>query len=338
MYEPSIEQPWLHSTLDFDRHRIWNQGDVTAFVSFDEFDFCSSRARPHYFQKIADLPEQSEGTGPQFRRNECIDWRRDLLFVKGPDYVVIRDDVEDPVDGMSSGWTLQVLASEAAVAAPQARFVGQHGVDVAVLLAEPPTAELTTSTWGHDGKPAPQWVSEHPMPPMAETQIALHTTAPVDGDYLAVMAPFPHGSAPPVLSSPGPGIVQVGNHDLEDTIVFLPATEKIDLAGASFNGRVGLIRQAAGERVAFIAEGSSVRMESGEFVIPGPAVVRALAEHWTILTRGSARRASVRLLDLSRRIGQITLDDHQIAGLSVGKSSAGFDIPAGAHKIDVHLN
>ena len=33
MYSPSIVQPWLHSTLNFDRQRIWTRGEVARFVS-----------------------------------------------------------------------------------------------------------------------------------------------------------------------------------------------------------------------------------------------------------------------------------------------------------------
>jgi len=115
-------------------------------------------------------------------------WRRDVLFVKGPGLRRSADDLESGADRLPTGWTVQVLASDVEVADSHARCLGQHGVDLSVLVVEPKEARLTTSRWGYETEVAPPWVAPAPMPAVAETQTALHVTAPPDGDYLAVLA------------------------------------------------------------------------------------------------------------------------------------------------------
>ncbi|GMU23481.1 MAG: hypothetical protein AMXMBFR13_35590 [Phycisphaerae bacterium] len=332
MYVPSIEQPWLHNTLDFDRQRIWTQGDITDFASFPALDYCAGRLCAKHFQRIPDEPE----TGPPGSirgRAPCVDWRRQVLFVKGPDYVVLRDDVEDADNQMKTGWHLQVLASGSAVEGQQAHFTGPHGVDLAVLVAWPPDAKLTTSAWGYEGKPAPEWVASKLMPPMSERQVALHAEAAPSGDYLTVMAPYVRGRPTPKLEQAGEGMVRVVHEEGDDLVVF--AREPVKLSGQdwSFDGRVGLIRRSAADTMMFIAEGSEIR--SGEWTLSsvGPMLIRTSGDRIQGFSDGAERTVTLRWKQ-PRRLGTIT-GSPPAKILESDERSCRIKLPAGACRFEL---
>ncbi len=338
MYKPSIEQPWLHSTLDFDRRRAWSQGEIRSFVSLPDVDFCSGELLVKSLQRVPDVPEQPlpAGVSGEIVWNKFqTRWRREVLFVKGPDYVVLRDDLESRADRLPTGWTVQVLASDVQVNGSQAECVGQQGVDLSVLLAEPSGVQLTTSRWGYEAEAAPSWVAPTPMPAVAETQAALHATAAPDADYLAVLAPYRHGQPAPRLVSKGRGVLGV-DHAAGRDLVFCrrePGREATE--GVVFDGRVGLVRRTQQAVLVQILEGQAIETSEVALQCPGPLSVVAKAGHLRGTTEGPARACRVRPASRLSGAPRLTLDGGQV---QVEISSDGWvrlALPAGRHEFEL---
>lgn len=273
MYRPSIEQPWLHSTIDFDRCRTWTRGEVTTFATLPQVDYCVGEVPVNDVQRVPDLPQQSppEGVSGEIERGRrFVDWRRSVVFVKGADYVVMRDDLDDADDKMPTGWSLQVLASDVRLDGRLARFTGQYGVDLDVFMAMPSDSPLTTTRWGHEGDAPPAWIEPRPMSKMGETQIALHTRAPVDGDYLAAMVPYRHGATPPRIQSAGPDALDITTPDGRDLVFLAGERRLLQAAGAAFAGRAGVVRRATNSVSLHILDGVCVRTPEIIAQFPGP--------------------------------------------------------------------
>jgi len=334
MYVPSIEQPWLHSTLDFDRRRAWSQGEITRYVSLPDVDFCAGEILVRSLQRVPDVPEQPlpPGVSGEIEWNKFnIRWRREVLFVKGPDYVVIRDDLEGDSHQLPTGWTVQVLASDAKVDGRQAQFTGQCGVDLVALMAEPSQAELTTRSWGYKSEPAPDWVSPNPMPAVAETQIALHTTAPASGDYLAVLAPHRHEEPAPRLSSLGGGAVRVEYGDQRDLVFFRTEKGRQTIEGVTFDGRVGLVRTGAGATLIALLDGELIETPVIAVRCSGPLTLQVAGDHVSGSSDGPARTCRLQRPASAGRLASATIDGQSVRVEVSDKNEIALPLPAGRH-------
>ncbi len=342
MYEPSIVQPWLHSTLDFAsrgiRHRAWTRGEVTAFVSLPDVDFCTGQVAVNDVQAVPDLPGKTlpEGVpGTIERHKRFIDWRREVMFVRGADYVVMRDTLDDVEDAFTTGWTMQVLASEVKINGSQASFVGQHGVDLNVFLAEPVGATLSTSRWGHPGRADWDWTMEKPMPQMGETQIALQTTAPVDGDYLATMFPYRHGSEPAATSAAGKDILRVRHNEFDDLIFFSRSRRLMQAEDVTFAGRVGIVRRTHDAVTLHIVEGFAMRVPEMIAQFPGPVTINVRQGRLTGTSDGAARTCFLHWADAPPVPARLTIDSERAYAYSTFDGYLSFTIPAGRHRFEV---
>lgn len=338
MYEPSIEQPWLHSTLDFERRRTWSQGEIQQFTSLPEVDFCSGRIQVKHLQRVSDLPEQPLPTGVsgeiEWNRYD-IRWQREVLFVKGPDYVILRDDLDDAADRMPTGWTVQALASEAQANGPLALCKGQHGVDLAVLLAEPPGVALSSSRWGYEGEPAPSWVAPNPMPAVAETQIALHATAAPDQGYLAVLAPHRSQDPPPGLARPHPGVLSI-RHAAGEDLVFIGSNRARQSVGDMvFDGRVGAVFRQGPTTTVCIIDGKSIEIPGLALQCESPVSLRVENNRLTGMTDGPAGRIVVRRPGWSSDHLRAEIDGRGIRVESPETGTIAIAIPAGSHRFAI---
>lgn len=334
MYQPSIEQPWLHSTLDFDRRRAWSQGEIRRFVSLPDVDFCSGHSLVKSLQRVPDVPEQPlpAGMSGEIEWNKFrIGWRREVLFVKGPDYVVIRDDLDGDSHRLPTGWTVQVLASDAKVDGRQAQFTGRCGVDLVALLAEPPQAELAISSWGYTSEPAPDWLSPNPMPAVAETQIALHATARPSEDYLAVLAPHRHDNPAPRLSSSGAGAAQIEHGHQRDLVFFTPEKGRQTTDGVTLDGRVGFVRTGAGATLIALLDGESIETPMITVRCPGPLTLRISGDRVAGSCDGPARTCTLRWPTSPGRLSSATIDGQAVRA-EISANEIGVTLPAGRHE------
>ncbi len=338
MYRPSIEQPWLHSTLDFDRRRSWGQGDISQFVSLPDVDFCRGEILVKSLQRVSDLPEQPLPAGVsgeiKWKRYQ-IPWRREVLFVKGPDYVVIRDDVGADASRLSTGWTVQVLASDAEATGPRAHCKGQYGVDMAVLVAEPPGTQLTTSRWGYESEPAPAWVAPDPMPAVAETQIALHVTAAPDADYLAALVPHKQEEPPPKLASPGSGVLTIEHSAGRDLVFFHPEARRRAIDAVTFHGRVAVVSKGEQGTMLHILDGGSVETAEISVRCEGPLTLRLAGDRITGVTDGPARTCTINWPAIRGKVRRAMIDGQDAPVDARDTGELGLQLPAGRHEFSL---
>ncbi|MGQ9650819.1 MAG: hypothetical protein ACUVXJ_11970 [Phycisphaerae bacterium] len=338
MYRPSIEQPWLHSTLDFDRRRIWDQGEISQFVLLPDADFCRGEILVKSLQRVPDLPEAPLPSGVdgdiQWNRYQ-IPWRREILFVKGPDYVVIRDDVGADASRLSTGWTVQVLASSAEAIGPRAHCKGQYGVDMAVLVAEPPGAQLTTSRWGYESEPAPAWVAPDPMPAVAETQIALHVTAAPDADYLAALVPHKQEEPPPKQASPEPGVLTIEYSAGRDLVFFHPEARRRTIDAVTFDGRIAVVRKGEQVTMAHILDGRFI--ENAEFSVrcEGPLTLRLAGDRISGVTDGPARTCTIDCPAIRGKVPHAMIDGQDAPVDAQENGALSLRIPPGRHELSL---
>lgn len=338
MYQPSIEQPWLHSTLDFDRRRVWGQGEISQFVSLPDVDFCRGELLVRSLQRVPDLPE---GPLPPDVNGEIewnryqIPWRREVLFVKGPDYVVIRDDVGTDASRFSTGWTVQVLASDVEVTGPAARCKGQFGVDMAVLVAEPPGVQLTTSRWGYESEPAPAWVAPDPMPAVAENQIALHVTAPADADYLAGLVPHKQEEPPPKLASPGPGVLTIEHSVGRDLVFFQPESRRQTIDAVTFDGRVAVVSKGEQGTLLHILDGGLVETPDLSVRCEGPLTLRLAGDRITGVADGPARTCTINCPAIRGKVPYSIIDGQEALIGAQENGALCLRIPAGRHEFSL---
>lgn len=342
MYKPSIVQPWLHSTIhlakDNVRYRKWTRGEVTRFVSLPDIDFCTGQMAINDIQAVPDLPRESlpDGVSKVIERHKrFIDWRRELLFVRYGDYVVMRDTLDDAEDGFTTGWTTQVLATDASIVGPRAHFNGQHGVGLGVFVAEPAEAELTTTTWGHPGQANWDWAMEKPMPRMGESQIALHTAAPVDGDYLVAMVPTPYRTAPPKMTSPTNDVIRITEKG-HDELIFFAADHRVILADdVTFAGRVGMVRTDKDSETIHIIDGVSMRTPQMIAQFPGPVSLKIRPGQLTGTCDGLARTCFLHWSDPPPTPAKLTIDSQPAYAYSTFDGYLSFTVPDGRHAFEV---
>ncbi|GAG22297.1 unnamed protein product, partial [marine sediment metagenome] len=222
------------------------------------------------------------------------------------------------------------------VTGPRARCTGQHGVDLDVLMAEPPRATLTASKWGHEGKAAPEWLEPKPMPAMGETQIALHTRAPPDGDYLAVMFPYWHGQAAPRLTAVAPGVVRATHEQGDDLIFFAGQRGVLQAEGVTFAGRVGLVRRTKGAVTLHILDGISMRVPEMIAQFPGPVRLKIIRPGWIQGDcDGAARTCFLHWTDPPPTPARLMIDGQDVYAYSTFDGYLSFTVPAGRHRFEV---
>ena len=346
MYKPSIVQPWLHSTIhlakDGLRYRKWTRGEVTQFVSLPDVDFCTGQMAINDIQAVPDRPREPlpEGTSRLIERHKrFVDWRRELLFVRYGDYVVMRDSLDDARDEFTTGWTTQVLATDASVIGPRAHFNGQHGIGLGVFVAEPDKATLTTTTWGHPGqanwKTDWEWTMETPMPPMGESQIALHTTAPVDGDYLVAMVPTPYRNTPPKMTRPAKDVIRITEKGHNEIIFFAPNHRVMQTDDVTFAGRVGLLRTDNDTETIHIIDGVSMRTPQISAQFPGPVSLKIRPGQLTGTCQGQARTCFLHWTDPPPTPAKLTLDGQTTYAYATFDGYLSFTVPEGKHAFKV---
>jgi hypothetical protein len=334
MYKPSVDQPWLHSTLAFNERKAWSTGDITRMDTFDGLDFTLGRMTVQHVQATSRLPSEPNPGEPILYGHEWVLWRRQILFVKGPDYIVIRDDLEDAKNRVPTEWSLQVLADEVKTGPGRASFTGQLGMDLDVVFAEPPSANLQTGRWGHQGEEQPDWYTDFPLSGMGETQISLHARAPSSGDYLAALFPYRHDEKPPEMDAIQPGLLRISHSGVEDLVFFSNRWGAIETDGVRFSGRVGLIRRERGKRTVWLLDGDGAEFDDFYFTCQGPLSLEIGEASLRGESKGTARTLSGKWAAYPG-IPVVTVDGERIECDSTPDGYFFFTIPEGDRRFEV---
>lgn len=283
MYQPSISQPWYHNTLAFDHKCVWNPGDVSSLVSFDGLDYLASQITVRNVQAQPEIPGDPVPAGMDDSIKHAVEfvaWRRQLIMVKGPDYLVLRDDLKDGWNQVGTEWAIQVLADKVQVTPGRAEFVGQLGMDLAVVFADPAQAKLATGEWSHKGQNYPDWMTEFPMGPMGERQISLHAYQPANGNYLAVLFPYKHeGEAPARITPLSAHTVRVEHPGGDDLVFFGDKWGAYEAEGIRFSGRVAVVRRQPKQVTVWLLEGDCLTLPELSFSCQGPGTF-IFGEDW----------------------------------------------------------
>lgn len=332
MYEPSIEQPWYHNTLGFDGQRTWDSGEVLGLVVFDELDFLESALTVTSTQRVQEdpgpLPPGGEPTGPIERGVAFISWRRDVLFVKGEGFIVVRDSVQDLAGRASPEWAVQVMADTVTLDQASAWFTGQHGVDLAVVFALPKSPNLFTRRWGYPPQSIDDWYTDPPPRSVSETQIALRTKAQPGAHFLALLFPVR-------VDSTRPEIVPVGEHGFrirqgdEIVVAFLADTAAAwELDGIALSGRAALVRRRPGRTTVCLLVGDTIRVPEMTIRLAGPFVLHIEERRLRGQTDGAERDC---FLHWSNPQGDPTVlvNDRPVYAYSTYDGYLGFHLPAG---------
>jgi len=334
MYSPSVDQPWLHNTLAFNERKVWSTGNITKMNSLGGLDYTVGQITVQHVQATSRLPDEPGPGEPILYGHEWVLWRRQVLFVKGPDYIVLRDDLEDAKGRVPTEWSLQVLADEAKVGPGRATFTGQLGMDLDVVFAEPAAAMLDTDEWSHPGKEQPDWFTDFPLSAMGERQISLHARAQSGGDYLAALYPYRHEEEPPRMEPVSKGLLRIGYPGAEDLVFFSNGWEAVESDGARFSGRVGIVRREAGKRTVWVLEGDGAEFEDFYFTCPGPIRLEIGERSLEGDSDGPARTLSGKWAEYPG-IPVLTVDGERVEVDSTPDGFFFFTIPEGPHQFRV---
>lgn len=338
MYNPSIVQPWLHSTLDFGRQVAWTRGEVTTFHSLPQVDLAVGELAVNDIQRVPDLPGQQlpEGEDLIERGKRFISWRRQVLFVKGPDYVVLRDDIDDADNKLPTGWSVQVMSDGYEVDGPCAKLRGQHGVDLQVLAIQPVGASFKTSRWGYDAEKAPEWIPGAEDWSIREEQTALHLQAGVDDDYLVALVPNRSDEAAPVLRRVSDDVVSIRHAGGEDLVMFAGQGGLIQADDVTFSGQVGIVRQREEAVELHILDGVSMRIPGMIAQFPGPVSLEISPGRIRGHCDGEVRTCFLHWLDNVPPIpANLTIDGQPAYAYSTFDGYLSFTVTDGPHRFEV---
>ncbi len=339
MYTPPIEQPWLHSTLDFDRHRSWDRGTLTHFISLRDADFCGGKVSITDVQ-LVDYdpfhPPPRHRPMPRRSKKHFLDWRREVMFVHGADYVVMRDTIGQPNEIQETGWTVQALASKSVLTGRLARFTGQQGVDLDIFVAEPATATLRESLWAYNAEPAPAWAEPVPRPAVAEKQIALSVRASAGTDYLAVMFPYRHDEKPPEITSTGRGSLKISHGGGDDIVFFGDTPREMESGSVRFHGRAGLIRRRSDAPLVLqVFEGSSISVPEIQARFPGAVRLELRQTSLHGITDGAAGDVILRWTPPLPAKPRLSVDGRALNVSQAPNGEITFPVPEGRHDCEV---
>jgi hypothetical protein len=210
-YWPGNNQAWMHNRISFDHRSDNARGRVTCFQTFPESDYTIGTVTIRSLFDAGETPDadpEDQGEGrvvlPLPEVVPANDWRRALLFVKGPDYLVLGDELRSR---LPSDWSLHVLAERVKVDGLRATFTGQFGVDLEVHLAGfiplgESRARLHYGRWEWEPD-YPRYGSAHPaLDPIpggiyGEKQFWIRAYAAPGEPYLSLLFPRRSGESSP---------------------------------------------------------------------------------------------------------------------------------------------
>ncbi|MHB9026507.1 MAG: hypothetical protein ACYC7E_20420 [Armatimonadota bacterium] len=202
-----------------------------------------------------------------------IDWRRQVLFVKGKSaadatYLVFRDTVTGGQPTMWQFWTLSEKIGTPDEAKDVAKFladkpgdknldarqlpqgdrytaIGQQGVDVDYYIAAPTNTPRHTLRWGHG------YYNFY-----TEFQDLLHLQLPGDGAYFVLLYPRKRGEETPTFQTLGNGnVIKVRGKFGTDYAFLANPQGTAEADGHTFTGTAGSIQERGGVILSLGAKG-----------------------------------------------------------------------------------
>jgi hypothetical protein len=282
-YQPTMRRPWLHNRIAVN-HKVDNAlGEVTENNLLDAADACLGRLTVREVFPVPEDPWERTppNAGPPPEPIAPTTWTRQVVLVKnerpdGPHYVVVRDGFEGAGDSVTE-FSLWDLATDVTTDANVATFAGQHGVDLAVTMLDPPAPTFTTGEYGHKfiaGNAVPFWRAVNGNKPFEEVQRFIRVKRTDHGGYLAVLYPYRPGEAVPAFTPWGHGAGVQATVGHERHVVICAATPGRHEAGdVALDGQRALVRTSDSARHLVLLAGT--RLSAGNVVLaaPGPVAV-----------------------------------------------------------------
>ncbi len=188
-YHPNFGQPWYHNRVSLAHREEGERGQVVWFRSKPAFDYVvgrtlalTDRAMPETAEEKSKIPWQRF---PKFQPLAApVSWTRHLYLIKGPDVLVIWDDLQG---GTWSDWNLWTLATTARQVNERTFFLeGMFDADLTVFFARP----FESFQLGEDG-----W--ENKGLNVEERLRLVRVKAPNTTGFLVALAPNRKGQPPP---------------------------------------------------------------------------------------------------------------------------------------------
>jgi hypothetical protein len=327
MYFPRADQPWWHNRISLD-HRAEaavhgpdgrHVAELTDFASVGSADLAMSKMVIRGLARQPEIRENRPHTSADYEPPQEITpsvWRRSVMLLKQPDYVVARDDLESPYP---SDWSLHVLADRATQAGARICLAGQHGMALDLFFVAPRKPRAHIGEWGFayhdfscDQAAWEYWHEVLDLPAFAgHSCLPVHPSVP-EGDergrfvrvgqasgrpYFVVLFPRrPHEAAPSIRAWAGGDGFKLSLGARREW-VWLAAQERTFEDGErAFNGRAGAIRHDGEARELILLDGT--RLHDGQLAVEGhgPVSVRAAQGQIEVHADGGARTLALRAL------------------------------------------
>ncbi len=203
-YFPPTRNPWMHNRITLahreegERGQVlwWSDSEKSAYV-VGRSVVLTDRTLPETPEDIAKVPWQRL---PQYEPVASpISWTRHLMLVKGPDFLVIWDDLQG---GAWSEFCLWTLANSCKRESPGHYFLeGQFPANLDVFFARPLLEDPGLGEWGYQFKCG--W---------SERQLKIWAKADNRTGFLTALVPTYRGEKRPAVRADGKDavIVEVG--------------------------------------------------------------------------------------------------------------------------------
>jgi hypothetical protein len=326
MYFPRADQPWWHNRVSLD-HRAeavmpgpegGQNAEITEFASIGSADLAASQMLIRALGRQPEVRENRPHSAADYEPAQEIArsvWRRRVMLLKQPDYIVVRDDLDS---AYPSDWSLHVLADGAAQEANRVHLRGQHGVDLDVLFVMPRKPPARLGEWGFAYSvfecDRAAWDAWHEM--LNDPAVAGYSCLPVhpaaaEGEergrfvrirqgpgkpYLAVLFPRrPDEPAPRVQALAGSDGFKLSVGKRREWVWLAAAERAFEDRERAFIGRAGAIRHDGDARELILLDGA--RFRDGELAVEGEGPVSIVATQRQIegCTYGPARTLTVHI-------------------------------------------
>jgi len=339
-YQPPNIQPWFHNRLSFDRKAENDPSEMLDFVSFSAADYLRGEQRASATVPVPERPDEPalprhwEDVSPM---SLSINQRR-VLFVKAadPPYFVITDV---PTSEYDTEWSVHVLAQALEVGESSAHFVGQHGVDLDVLVAQPRSPQFSQGEWQHTQAPMERfaWASTTPaeLEPFTERQLFLRIALPANTPVTTLLWPNRGQKVPEWEAVAGGQGFRLRYADAEDLVFCGSGPVFWKKNGELFTGEAGLIRRH-GDRVQMsLLVGSQIGVPELSVEAAGP--LSLLLEPGRILgeAEGRLRRVVLKSPVIPWRRAKATLDGNPVRFVELFRGPWAIDLPAGRHSFEI---
>lgn len=257
-----LEIGWPPDATDLDE--VFGRAD--SFVSSPQADYAAMRRRTRYLDRVPYMLAPSHGQFLGRGEPESvwldspIEWRRQVAFVKSPDvqgphYLVIRDTLTGN-PSLTPALNYWCLADDVKVEGPRATWMGQHGVDLDLYVAEPASFAPVTHKVGHSNAGPGPFGSHYQKTfgkPFREEQILLQILQKPGEGFFTVLAPRKTEEPPPQFETllQGNAIRVTFANGRVDTVLLAPTPGQYSIEGQPVTGAAAVFSRSPDGKVTF---------------------------------------------------------------------------------------